>query len=153
MLYEPKFYKCGVCDAILEAITPHCCDDLTCCGKPMELLKANELIALEEKQFANFSAIAGASPAFHYMYIDAIARAAVKEGMPKAVALQIAADAVLGSAKMILESQHHPIDLVDQVCSPGGTTIEGVIALKANGFEHAVHEAVHAVVQKDHQLK
>ena len=49
MLYEPKFYKCGVCDAILESITPHCCDDLTCCGKPMELLKANELIALEEK--------------------------------------------------------------------------------------------------------
>ena len=49
MLYEPKFYKCGVCDAILELITPHCCDDLTCCGKPMELLKANELIALEEK--------------------------------------------------------------------------------------------------------
>ena len=49
MLYEPKFYKCGVCDAILESITPHCCDDLTCCGKSMELLKANELIALEEK--------------------------------------------------------------------------------------------------------
>ena len=53
MLYEAKFYKCGVCDAILESITPHCCDDLTCCGKPMELLKANELIALEEKHFAD----------------------------------------------------------------------------------------------------
>ena len=118
------------------------------------LLEATgSMIALEEKQFANFSAIAGASPAFHYMYIDAIARAAVKEGMPKAIALQIAADAVLGSAKMILQSNDHPIDLVDQVCSPGGTTIEGVMALKQHGFEHAVHEAVHAVVQKDQQLK
>lgn len=134
--------------AVTESVTPAQID------AAVSLLTATgSMIALEEKQFANFSAIAGASPAFHYMYIDAIARAAVKEGMPKAVALQIAADAVIGSAKMILESQHHPIDLVDQVCSPGGTTIEGVMALKANGFEHAVHEAVHAVVQKDHQLK
>ncbi len=49
MVYEPKFYKCSVCDAILEAITPQCCDDLMCCGEGMELLKANELIGLEEK--------------------------------------------------------------------------------------------------------
>ncbi len=49
MLYEPKFYKCGECEAIVEAVTPQCCDELTCCGKPMELLRANEMIALEEK--------------------------------------------------------------------------------------------------------
>ena len=49
MVYEPKFYKCGECDAILEAVTPQCCDELCCCGKPMELLKANEMITLEEK--------------------------------------------------------------------------------------------------------
>lgn len=49
MVYEPKFYKCRDCDAILEAITPQCCDDLMCCGKGMELVKANELIGLEEK--------------------------------------------------------------------------------------------------------
>ncbi|MCD8180764.1 MAG: desulfoferrodoxin [Firmicutes bacterium] len=49
MVYEPKFYKCTECDIILEAVTNQCCDDLICCGKPMELLRANELIALEEK--------------------------------------------------------------------------------------------------------
>lgn len=49
MVYEPKFYKCSECGAILEAITPQCCDELACCGKEMTLLKANELITLEEK--------------------------------------------------------------------------------------------------------
>lgn len=49
MVYEPKFYKCSECDAILECITPQCCDDLMCCGEPMTLLKANEMITLEEK--------------------------------------------------------------------------------------------------------
>lgn len=49
MRYEPKFYKCSECEAIVEAVTPQCCDELTCCGKPMELLRANEMIALEEK--------------------------------------------------------------------------------------------------------
>lgn len=117
------------------------------------LQTTGSMIELAEEQFDIFSAIAGASPAFHYMYIDALARAAVKEGMPKNIALQIAADAVLGSAKMVLESQTHPIELVDQVCSPGGTTIEGVMALKANQFEHAVHEAVHAVIQKDQSFQ
>lgn len=118
------------------------------------LLEATgSMIALPEEQFAIFSAIAGAAPAFHYLYIDAIARAAVKEGMAKPVALQIAADAVLGSAKMVLESAAHPIELVDQVCSPGGTTIEGVMTLKAQSFEHAVHEAVHAVIEKDRTFK
>jgi len=116
----------------------------------LTLLEATgSMIALPEEQFAIFSAIAGAAPAFHYVYIDALARAAVKEGMAKPLALKIAADAVLGSAKMVLESSTHPIELVDQVCSPGGTTIEGVMTLKAQSFEHAIHEAVHAVIEKD----
>lgn len=49
MLYEPSFYRCNICEAILESMTPHCCDDLMCCGREMELLRANELISLEEK--------------------------------------------------------------------------------------------------------
>ena len=49
MVYEPKFYRCSECGAILEAITPHCCDELYCCGKETELMRANELITLEEK--------------------------------------------------------------------------------------------------------
>ncbi|MDR2903490.1 MAG: pyrroline-5-carboxylate reductase, partial [Clostridiales bacterium] len=80
-------------------------------------------VALDEAHFSNFSAIAGASPAFIYIFIDAIARAGVKAGLSKQQSLEIAAQAVLGSAKMVLESKEHPWQLADTVCSPGGTTI------------------------------
>lgn len=109
-------------------------------------------VKIEEKLFSIFSAIGGCSPAFNYMYIDALARAAVKNGMPKAQALQIAAQAVLGSAKMILESDEHPWALVDRVCSPGGTTIEGVCSLQESGFEAAVEKAVQESFNKDRKL-
>ena len=84
--------------------------------------------------------------------MDALARAAVKAGMPKKQALEIAAAAVEGSAKMVLESGEHPMALVDQVCSPGGTTIEGIAALQANGFEATVTEAFDAVLEKDNKI-
>lgn len=109
-------------------------------------------VNIEEKLFSIYSAIGGCSPAFAYMFIDSLARAAVKNGMPKAQALETAAGAVLGSAKMILESSEHPWQLVDQVCSPGGTTIEGVSALQKNGFEATVIEAVEASYNKDKML-
>ena len=76
------------------------------------------------------------------MFIDSLARAAVKNGMTKAQALEVAAGAVLGSAKMILESDEHPWALVDQVCSPGGTTIEGVTSLKNDGFDEMIDKAM-----------
>ena len=107
---------------------------------------------LEEKFFSAFSAIAGCSPAFTYMYIDALARAAVRAGMPRSQALSVASSAVLGSAKMVTESDEHPMQLCDRVCSPGGTTIEGVMRLRALGFEDAVHEAVKAAIDKDLSL-
>ena len=59
---------------------------------------------------------------------------------------------VMGSAKMVLESNTHPIELADRVCSPAGTTIEGVLALQKNGFETAVSEAIQAVIDRDKQL-
>lgn len=110
------------------------------------------VIELPEKQLAIFSAIAGASPAFTYMYIDALARAACKAGMPKKEALAIASSAVYGSAKMLTESAVHPMQLVDEVCSPGGTTIEGVAVLQDMGFESGVRQAVEAVIAKDEKL-
>lgn len=110
------------------------------------------IIELKEKDFALFSVIGGCSPAFVYMFIDALARAGVKNGMKKDIALQIAAQSVLGSAKMILESDTHPFELIDQVCSPGGTTIEGVTSLQADGFESAIHNAVQKAVDKDSKL-
>ena len=89
---------------------------------------------------------------FTYMYMDALARAAVQAGMPKKQALEIAAATVEGSAKMVLKSGEHPWALVDQVCSPGGTTIEGVLALQANGFEAALQKAFDAVLDKDNMI-
>ncbi len=109
-------------------------------------------VKIDEKLFPIFSAIGGCSPAFTYMYIDALARAAVKNGMPKAQALEVAAQSVLGSAKTVLESEDHPWTLVDRVCSPGGTTIEGVASLQKDGFEAAVMNAVQASFDKDKRV-
>ena len=109
-------------------------------------------IEIEEKLFSIYTAIGGCSPAFAYMFIDSLARGAVKNGMTKDAALKVAAQAVLGSAKMILESGEHPWKLVDAVCSPGGTTIEGVASLQEDGFEASVIKAVEASYNKDKSL-
>ena len=106
-----------------------------------------------EELFPVFGVIGGCSPAFNYMYIDQLARAAVKLGMNKKTALQVAAQAVKGSAEKILSTDEHPYDLIDKVCSPGGTTIEGVAALQANGFENAVNAAVEAAYNKDCKMR
>ena len=107
---------------------------------------------LPESLIGTFMAIASAAPAFSYMYIDALARAGVRFGMSKKLALEIASSQVFGSAKMVMESNEHPFDLIDQVCSPAGTTIEGITALQANGFEAAVHKAVEAALLRDRAL-
>ncbi len=107
---------------------------------------------ISEEMFSIYSAIGGCSPAFCYMFIDSMARAAVKNGMNKKQALGVAAAAVMGSAKMILESDTHPWQLIDEVCSPGGTTIEGVASLEKDGFESAVINAVEASYNKDKKM-
>ena len=111
-----------------------------------------KVMYLEEAQFPLFGVLGGCSPAFAYMFIDSLARAGVKNGMKKETALYVAAQAVLGSAKMILDSNEHPWDLVDKVCSPGGTTIEGVASLQKDGFENSVINAVDKAVDKDKKL-
>lgn len=116
------------------------------------LTSIGQVIYLDEAQFPLFGVIAGCSPAFAYMFIDALARAGVKNGMAKDTALMISAQAVLGSAKMILETNEHPWNLIDKVCSPGGTTIEGVTSLQADGLEKAIHNAVDNAIEKDSKL-
>ena len=111
-----------------------------------------EVMELDEKLFSVFSAIAGCSPAFTLLYVDALAQAGVKYGLPKAAALKIASQAVLGTTRLLQESGDHPRVLADQVCSPGGTTIEGVCALQREGFEAAVLAAVDASLEKDQKL-
>lgn len=110
------------------------------------------VIYLDESQFPIYGVLGGCSPAFAYMFIEEMARAGVMNGMKKDVALKVAAQAVLGSAKMILESNEHPYELVDKVCSPGGTTIEGVTSLQADGFEKAIHNAINKSFEKDSKL-
>lgn len=109
-------------------------------------------VLLDEKYFSAFVALASSSPAFVYMFIDQLARAGVKLGIGKKLALEIAVQAVLGSAKLVEESGVHPYELIDRVCSPGGTTIEGIAALQKNGFESAVMNAVEASYLKDKKL-
>ena len=106
-------------------------------------------ISLDESYFPIFGVIAGSAPAFAYMFIDSLARGGVKNGLSKQAALEIAAQTVLGSAQMILNGSSHPYELADMVCSPGGTTIEGVCSLQKNAFESSVIEAVDATLAKD----
>ncbi len=92
--------------------------------------------------------VSGSSPAYVFMFIEAMADAAVADGMPRAQAYRFAAQAVLGSAKMVLETGKHPGELKDMVCSPKGTTIEAVRVLEAKGMRSAVIEAQKACVKK-----
>ena len=97
-------------------------------------------------------AVSGSSPAYVFMFIEAMADAAVAAGMPRAQAYEFAAQAVYGSAKLVLESGRHPGELKDMVCSPGGTTIQGVRVLEERGFRSAVTDALIAAVEKSKKL-
>lgn len=92
--------------------------------------------------------IEGCTPAYAYMFIEALADGAVAAGLTRDKAIQWAAQAVAGAAAMVLESGKHPEQLKDEVCSPGGTTIQGVRALEAGGFRSAAMEAVLAAAGK-----
>lgn len=115
-------------------------------------MSVGKVINIDEDFFALFGVLGGCTPALAYMFIDELARAGVKYGMKKDIALKISAQAVLGSAKMILESDEHPYELIDKVCSPGGTTIEAVTSLQQDGFSTALHNAVEKAVKKDKML-
>lgn len=91
--------------------------------------------------------VSGSSPAYVFLFIEAMADAAVADGMPRAQAYKFAAQAVYGSAKMVLETGKHPGELKDMVCSPAGTTIEAVRVLEKNGFRSAVIEAMKACTE------
>ena len=96
--------------------------------------------------------ISGSSPAYVYMFINALADGAVREGMSKNQAYIFAAQAVLGSAKMVLESGIHPGELIDMVMSPGGTTIEAVGVLEHSAFTATIIDAVHAAAEKNRSM-
>ena len=96
--------------------------------------------------------VSGSSPAYVYMFIEAMADAAVADGMPRAQAYKFAAQSVCGAAKMVLETGEHPGVLKDAVCSPGGTTIEAVAALEKGGLRDAVITAQRACSKKSREM-
>lgn len=108
---------------------------------------------VEERLMDAVGSLSGCSPAYVYMLIEAMADGGVKYGLPRKTAYQMAAQTVLGSAKMVLETGMHPGELKDMVCSPGGTTIAGVSALEEYGFRNAVIKAIDASYEKTMQLK
>ncbi len=105
-----------------------------------------------ERLMDTVGAVSGSSPAYVFMFIEAMADGAVAGGMPRAQAYEFAAQAVLGSAKLVLESGKHPGELKDMVCSPGGTTIEGVKVLEECGFRGAIMDCMDAVIEKTKRL-
>lgn len=111
-----------------------------------------QCVELEEKYFHAVTALSGSSPAYVFMFIEAMADAAVRCGMPRKQAYTYAAQTVMGSAALVLETGKHPGELKDSVTSPAGTTIEGVAALESNGMRNAVIEAVTASYNKSVSL-
>ena len=121
-----------------EGMTGVCCNEEVSDAEMQDVLKILESC--------------GSSPAYVFMFIEAMADAAVADGMPRAQAYRFAAQAVLGSAKMVLETGKHPGELKDMVCSPGGTTIEAVRVLEEKGMRSAVIEAMKACVKKGREM-
>ncbi len=111
-----------------------------------------EVEVIPEKLMDAVVAVSGSSPAYVFMMIEAMADAAVAEGMPRTQAYKFAAKAVLGSAKMVLETGKHPGELKDMVCSPAGTTIEAVKILEETGFRSAIMQAMEACANKSRNM-
>ena len=113
---------------------------------------AGELEEIEERLIDAGSAVSGCGPAFVYMFIDALADGGVKAGLPRDKALRLAAKTVSGSADMVLLSGKHPEALKNAVCSPAGSTIEGVNVLENAAFRAAVMSAVTAAYKRTKEL-
>jgi pyrroline-5-carboxylate reductase len=107
---------------------------------------------LVEELMDSIPAISGSSPAYVYMFIEALADGGVKQGIPRKQAYKLAAQAVLGAAKMVLETERHPGELKDDVCTPGGATIEAVAALEQEKFRSAILTAMDHCTQKTKRL-
>ncbi|WP_064091835.1 pyrroline-5-carboxylate reductase [Rossellomorea aquimaris] len=107
---------------------------------------------VEEDLMDAIPAVSGSSPAYVFMFIEALADGAVLQGIPRNQAYQLASQAVLGAAKMVLETGKHPGELKDAVCSPGGATIEAVSALEKNNFKGSILTAMEACGQKSKAL-
>ena len=133
-----------------------------CCSaevSPEEMKKVGDLCStfslfeeVPETLFDAVTGVSGSSPAYVFMMMEAMADAAVLAGMPRAQAYKFVGQAVLGSAKMMLDTGKHPGELKDMVCSPAGTTIEAVRVLEELGLRSAIIEGTEACVEKSAQM-
>lgn len=144
----PALVNAG-CTAVVAGPGATAADEALC----LQLMSSfGRAIVIPERLMDAASAVAGSSPAFVFMFIEALADGAVAAGMPRSQAYEFASAAVAGSAQLLLETGRHPGDLKDMVCSPGGTTIDGVRALEDGAFRAAVMNAVGACVEKARAL-
>lgn len=132
-----------------EGITAYCYDEGTIQEEQLEDFKAyfesfGKLVKTSEHLMPAVVAATGSSPAYVYMFIEAMADAAVSFGMPRAAAYEMVAQAVKGSAEMVLQTGEHPGALKDAVTSPGGTTIKAVLAMEEAGFRNSVIKGMEA---------
>lgn len=109
-------------------------------------------VAVEEKKLDAVTGLSGSGPAYGFVIIEALADGGVRMGLPRDQALKLAAQTMLGAAKMVLETGKHPGVLKDQVCSPGGTTIAGVHQLELGGLRSTMMNAVKAATEKATEL-
>lgn len=116
------------------------------------LLSVGRAYQVPESQLDAVTGLSGSGPAFVYLMIEALSDGGVRVGLPRDVATALAAQTVLGAAKMVLETGEHPGVLKDQVTSPGGTTIAGIHALERGGFRAALMDAVLAATNRSAEL-
>ena len=143
--------------AVGAGMTAICCDEAV-----TESMRADaaaifsscgEIEFVDEKAIEAITAISGCGPGYCFVIIDALADAGVRAGLPRALAIKLAAQTMAGSGKLCVESGLHPAQLRDQVTSPGGTTIAGIHALENNGVRGAFYDAVMAVLARSQELQ
>ena len=135
----------GICfsDSVSEEEKAYALNMFSCIGKAQEV---------PEKLMDVVVGVSGSAPAYVFMFIEAMADAAVEMGMPRKQAYDFAAQAVMGSAKLLLETGKHPGELKDMVCSPAGTTIAAVHVLEEKGMRAAVMDAVIKCIERSKKL-